>query len=70
MSYQEFIKLVDQTSKNFDWRYGQSLMNVLYGIWPEKYNEITASELDPYYIDNNVTKVLETLKANWKPTKK
>jgi ribonuclease I len=69
MTYQEFVKLVDQTSNNFDWRYGQALMNVLHGVWPEKYNQIVDSDNDPYYRDDNVPRVLKLLSENWKPTK-
>jgi len=68
MKYDEFIKTVDQTSTNFNWRYGQALMNILHGLWPEKYNEITSSDIDPYYLDDNVNKVLDILKNNWEPT--
>ena len=68
MTYQEFVKLVDQTSNNFNWRYGQSLMNVLHGVWPEKYNQIVDSDNDPYYSDDTVPKVLQLLKQDWKPT--
>lgn len=69
MTYEEFIKLVDQTHNQFNWRYGQSLMNVLHTIWPEKYNEITDSEYDPYYRDDMVSHTLKILKENWNPTK-
>ena len=68
MTYQEFLKLVDQTSNNLNWRYGQSLMNVLYSVWPEKYNEITQSGDDPYYREDQISQTLKSLKENWKPT--
>ena len=66
MSYEEFIKLVDNTSINFNWRYGQALMNVLHGIRPEKYREIVESDHDPYYIEDNVSKTLKKLQEDWK----
>jgi hypothetical protein len=68
MKYNEFIKTVDQTSINFNWRYGQTLMNILHGIWPEKYKEITESDNDPYYREDNVSKILKLLQDNWNPT--
>jgi hypothetical protein len=68
MNYNEFLKTIDQVSANFSWRYGQSLMNVLHGVWPEKYNEITGSEFDPYYTDKYVPYILNILKENWNPT--
>jgi len=66
MSYEEFIKLVNQTHSYFNWTYGQSLMNVLHNVWKEKYYEIFKSEIDPYYKEENVSKVLEILKNTWK----
>lgn len=68
MTYKEFVKLVDQTSNNFNWRYGQALMNVLYSIWPEKYTEIVNSGLDPYDRENIVSETLKNLEQNWHPT--
>lgn len=68
MTYQEFITLIDQTSNNLNWRYGQALMNVLYSVWPEKYNEITQSGDDPYYREDQIGQTLKSLKENWKPT--
>ena len=68
MAYEEFVKLVDQTSAHFNWRYGQSLMNVLHGIWPEKYEELVNLELDCYYREDIVPATLKFLKGDWKPT--
>jgi hypothetical protein len=68
MNYEEFVKLVDQTSKNFNWRYGQALMNVLHGVWPSKYHELTDLELDCYYREDLVAATLKFLKNEWKPT--
>jgi hypothetical protein len=69
MNYEEFVRTVDQTSSNFNWRRGQALMNVLYTIWPEKYEAITETENDPYYMDDIVLKTLDILKNNWNPTR-
>ena len=52
MKYDEFLNLVDRTSNNFNWRYGQALMNVLYSTRPEKYEEINNLKLDCY--DNEI----------------
>ena len=68
MTYNEFIKLVDQTYNHFNWRYGQCLMNVLCGIWENKCEEITMSNNDPYYDDRFVPEILQDLKTNWNPT--
>ena len=69
MTYNEFIKTVDQVSANFSWRYGQALMNVLHSVWPEKYEEITNLELDCYYREDLVPATLKFLKGDWNPTK-
>jgi hypothetical protein len=68
MTYDEFIKTVDQTSANFSWRYGQALMNVLYSVWPEKYEELTNLELDCYFREDLVPATLKFLKGDWRPT--
>ena len=68
MSYEEFLKEIDRTSSYLNWRYGQSLMNVLHGIWPEKYEELVNLELDCYYREDIVPATLKFLKADWKPT--
>jgi len=68
MKYEQFLKTVDQTSANFSWRYGQSLMNILHTIWPEKYEELINLELDCYYREDIVPATLKFLKSDWKPT--
>lgn len=65
MPYNEFVELVNQTAINFDWRYGQSLMNVLYDTWPEKYNEILGSNKDCYYNDTLFKDTLDYLQKVW-----
>ena len=66
ITYKEFLTLVDQTYNNFNWRYGQSIMNVLYSTWPEKYNELITNNNDCYYDENKVSIVLDELKQSWK----
>jgi hypothetical protein len=68
MSYDEFVKLVDQTSVQFNWRYGQALMNVLNSVWSEKYEELISLELDCYYREDIVPATLKFLKSDWNPT--
>jgi hypothetical protein len=70
MVYNDFIKLVDQTSNQFNWRRGQSLMNVLHGVWPEKYQQITGTDRDCYYDDNKIKTTIELLIINWNPDNK
>lgn len=65
MTYAEFITLVDQTYNNFNWRYGQSIMNVLHGAWSAKYNELVGSDKDCYYDDHLVSETLKNLQTHW-----
>lgn len=65
MSFEEFLKLVDQTYYNFNWRYGQTLMNVLYSIDKTKYNNLLATENDCYYDDSMVRITLDKLNKEW-----
>ena len=37
-------------------RNGQALMNALFEIDLEKYHEITGTEADPFYCDQNISK--------------
>ena len=67
ISFKEFIMLLDQTylEHRFNWRYGQTLMNVLHGVWPKKYNEIVASSQDCFYDDGMVEILLTKLENEW-----
>lgn len=50
--------------KNYEFRYGQSLMNALHDIDAEAYKEIDDA-YDPFYNDNRVNKFLEYLEKRW-----
>ena len=78
MTFQQFIKRVDDTflehqasrsggkiSAANQWRYGQTVMNVLWDIWPEKYNEIKDSDYNCFYTNRNVALVLNKLEGEW-----
>lgn len=47
------------------WRYGQTVMNILYDIWPEKYNEFKHSIYDCFYTNQNLDLTLEKLEKEW-----
>lgn len=47
------------------WRYGQTVMNVLHDVWHQKYLEITDSDLDCFYTNRNVALVLTKLEKEW-----
>jgi len=40
---------------------GQAYMNALHSVNEDLYNEITATDVDPFYIDDNITKFMEFL---------
>lgn len=52
-------KMVDYTHK--DLRIGQSWMNALYDIKPELYKDISGTNNDPFYIDENIHNFLTYL---------
>lgn len=47
-------------------RYGQTIMNVLWDIWPEKYDEIKDSDFNCFYTNRNVAIVLDKLEKEWR----
>jgi hypothetical protein len=67
MSFKQFVDYVDRTyhEHSFDLRYGQTVMNVLYKTWPEKYNEITNTDYDCFYDDGTVAMLLDKLNREW-----
>lgn len=68
MTYEEFLDRVESEydTHSFEWRYGQTLMNVLSHVWPDKYRELTYTYCDCYYDDGMIDKVKTKLKAEWK----
>ena len=76
MTFKEFVKKVDDTFWSYQasrgkvsaanqWRYGQTLMNVLWDVWPEKYNEIRDSDINCFYSNNTVNMVINKLETEW-----
>ena len=73
MTFTEFLKRVDDTFVNHQaarsdgnqWRYGQTLMNVLWDVWPEKYNEIKDSDINCFYSNRTVAMVIDKLEKEW-----
>lgn len=61
ITYKEFIQLVDSTYNCFEWRYGQTVMNVLHSIDLKKYNQLLNTENDCYYDDNKVQGTLKLI---------
>lgn len=82
MTFKQFLQKVDDTFMNHQaarsdgkisasnqWRYGQTLMNVLYDVWPEKYKEISTSDIDCFYTNRNIDVVITKLEKEWKNNK-
>ena len=78
MTFTEFLKQVDDTFINHQasrsdgkitaanqWRYGQTLMNVLWDVWSEKYNEIKDSDINCFYSNRTVAMVINKLEKEW-----
>ena len=71
MTFEEFLLKVEETFVNNQaaanqWRYGQTVMNVLWDIWPEKHNEIKDSDFNCFYTNRNVAMVLNKLEKEWR----
>jgi hypothetical protein len=76
MTFEEFLDKVDNTfmlwrdassgiSADNKWRYGQTVMNILHDIWPEKYKEIYNTEYDCFYTNRTVAITLNKLEKEW-----
>ena len=46
-------------------RYGQTVMNVLRDAWPDKYEQLTGTDDDCFYLDALVKGTLEKLESDW-----
>jgi hypothetical protein len=67
ISFKDFLQLVDDTYNHysFELRYGQTIMNTLYSVRPEKYKELVASKEDCFYDDGMVKLTLDKLEKEW-----
>lgn len=67
MTYEEFLDKVERSydDHSFEWRYGQTLMNVLSEIWPDKYRQLTYTYNDCFYDDRMIEKTKTILKNEW-----
>jgi hypothetical protein len=67
ITFVEFLDMVDQTfHKHHELRYGQTIMNILYELWPSKHSELVSNHVDCFYDDDNIEYVLSHLKKEWK----
>ena len=78
ITFDEFLKKVDDTFLNNhavrsrgkikaenQWRYGQTVINVLYDVWGEKCREIINTPFDCFYKDSVVKSTLDKLEKEW-----
>jgi hypothetical protein len=71
INFEQFLNRVDKVyyENEFELRYGQTVMNVLYQIWPDQYKKITQTDLDCFYDDDGTAKsTLEYLEKVWNDT--
>lgn len=58
----KLIKIVDETrSQCPEWRYGQTVFNVAYQLYPEATDRLRGTEYDCFYNDKKVNSFLEKL---------
>lgn len=69
MTFKDFLDKIDKAyyENEFEMRYGQVIMNVLYDVWKEKYIQITTeqTDYDCFYDDGIVRFTLEKLEKEW-----
>lgn len=66
--FSDFVQAVGaRQAAHPDWRYGQTVFNVLYydGFDPEYANEIRGTDLDPFYNDGRADALLDKLEQRW-----
>lgn len=65
MTFEQFVTMVDREFHINQLRYGQTLMNQLYIVYPVKYVEITNTDNDCFYDDAIVRFTLKKLEQEW-----
>lgn len=67
MTFEEFMSRVDYTFQlnHPNLRYGQTIMNVLFEVWPEEYTKIKDSDNNCFYYNGNCEYVLNYLENIW-----
>lgn len=67
VSFVQFLDLIDKNyyENEFEVRYGQTVMNTLNRIWPEKYKELSGGQYDCFYDDGTAELTLQKLKKEW-----
>jgi predicted RNase H-like nuclease (RuvC/YqgF family) len=78
MTFEKFLQKIEETflanqaarsnskiKAENQWRYGQTVMNVLWEVWPQKYREIQGGSFDCFYSNQNVDLTLDKLQKEW-----
>ena len=65
MTYSDFRNKIDQNLKQYGLRYGQTVMNTLSEVWPDKHKELTSTDLDCFYNDKKTDTLLSYLEKTW-----
>ena len=65
MTYSDFRNKVDHDIKRYGLRYGQTIMNCLSEVWPEKSRQLTSTDWDCFYNDNKADMLLSHLEKIW-----
>ena len=69
MKFEQFLDIVNKKyyENEFELRYGQIIMNILYDVWPKKYQDITTAhtDLDCFYNDKTAKFTLDYLEKEW-----
>ena len=65
MTYSDFRNKIDHDLKRYGLRYGQTVMNSLSEVWPDKHRELISTDLDCFYNDNKTDTTLSYLEKAW-----
>ena len=65
MTYSDFRNKIDHDIKRYGLRYGQTIMNCLSEVWPEKSRQLTSTDWDCFYDDNKAEAILDYLEKIW-----
>jgi hypothetical protein len=65
VTYSDFKNKIDHDLKKYGLRYGQTVMNSLSEVWPDKHRELISTDLDCFYNDNKTDTTLSYLEKAW-----
>jgi hypothetical protein len=65
VTYSDFRNKIDHDLKKYGLRYGQTVMNTLSEVWPDKHRELILTDLDCFYNDNKTDTTLSYLEKAW-----